>query len=65
MPAVYGAILTAWSAGGIVGPQIVAVLKDKVPDRASTLAFLASGGFLVIGFILALLLSNSRFEKKS
>ncbi len=65
MPAVYGAILTAWSAGGIVGPQIVAVLKDKVPDRASTLAFLASGGFLVIGFILALLLSNSRFEKRS
>ena len=65
MPAVYGAMLTAWSAGGIVGPQIVAVLKDRVPDRASTLSFIISGAFVVVGFALALLLSNGRFEGKT
>jgi OFA family oxalate/formate antiporter-like MFS transporter len=60
MPAVYGAVLTAWSAGGIVGPQIVAVLKDRVPDRASTLSFIISGAFLVVGFVLALFMERSR-----
>ena len=63
MPAVYGAVLTAWSAGGIVGPQIVAILKDRVPERASTLSFIVSGGFVLVGFILALLLSNGQFQK--
>jgi len=63
MPAVYGAVLTAWSAGGIVGPQIVAILRDRVPERASALSFIASGGFVLVGFILALLLSNAQFEK--
>lgn len=61
MPAVYGAVLTAWSAGGIVGPQIVAILKDRIPDRASTLAFIVSGAFLTAGFVLALFLSNRQF----
>jgi OFA family oxalate/formate antiporter-like MFS transporter len=65
MPAVYGAVLTAWSAGGIVGPQIVAVLKDRVPDRASTLSFMVSGAFVVVGFVLALFLSNGRFNEKT
>jgi OFA family oxalate/formate antiporter-like MFS transporter len=65
MPAVYGAVLTAWSAGGIVGPQIVAILKDKVPDKASTFSFVASGAFVLIGFILSLLLSNAQFESRA
>lgn len=60
MPAVYGAVLTAWSAGGIVGPQIVAVLKDRLPDRASTPSFIVSGAFLVVGFVLALFMEGSR-----
>lgn len=64
LPAVYGAVLTAWSAGGIVGPQIVAVLKDRIPERASVYSFIASGCFLVIGFILALLLSNKAMEAR-
>ena len=49
MAAVYGAILTAWSAAGVVGPQIVAVLKDRVPERASTLSFAIGAGFLAVG----------------
>lgn len=58
MAAVYGAVLTAWSAGGIVGPQIVAMLKDRIPERASVYSFIASGGFLIVGFALALFLTN-------
>jgi OFA family oxalate/formate antiporter-like MFS transporter len=54
MPVVYGAILTAWSAAGLVGPQIVAWLKDHHPERAGHLAFLAGAAFLAVGFLLAL-----------
>src|SRR5262249_54383415 len=44
MPAVYGTILTAWSAAGIVGPQLVALIKDRYPaglypGRASFYSF--------------------------
>lgn len=63
MAPVYGAILTAWSAAGIVGPQIVAVLKDRVPDRASLLSFIVGGCFLAVGFVLALLIPRRPFER--
>ena len=39
MPIVYGAMLTAWSAGGIVGPQIAALIKDHFPQEASRYTF--------------------------
>ncbi len=58
MATVYGAVLTAWSAGGIVGPQLVALLKDAVPDRAQSLSFAIGAGLLAVGFILSLALSN-------
>ncbi|MFA6506441.1 MAG: OFA family MFS transporter [Treponemataceae bacterium] len=56
MPVVYGAILTAWSAAGIVGPQIAAILKDRVPDRAASLTFTIGAALLFIGFALTFLL---------
>ncbi len=56
MPVVYGTILTAWSAAGIVGPQIAAILKDRVPDRAASLTFSIGAALLLLGFILTLLL---------
>ena len=65
MAAVYGAILTAWSVAGVVGPQIVAVLKDRVPERASTLSFAVGAGFLGLGFLLSLLLSDKPAAKKA
>ena len=61
MAPVYGAILTAWSAAGIVGPQIVAILKDRVPDRASFLSFIVGGCFLAAGFVLSLLIPRKPF----
>ena len=54
----YGAILTAWSAGGIVGPQMIALLKDDFPGdpaKAATLAFWLSAAVLGIGLVLAIL----------
>lgn len=58
MPAVYGAILTAWSVAGIVGPQIVAWLKDRQPQNAGSLAFYIGAAFLMIGFAFSLLLGR-------
>jgi MFS transporter, OFA family, oxalate/formate antiporter len=65
MGPVYGVILTAWAAAGIVGPQIVAVLKDRAPDRASFLSFLIGGAFVVVGFVLALFIPRKPFPRPS
>ncbi len=57
-------MLTAWSVAGVVGPQIVAVLKDRVPDRASTLSFAVGTGLLGVGFLMSFLLSDQPAAKK-
>jgi MFS transporter, OFA family, oxalate/formate antiporter len=46
MPVVYGTILIAWSAAGVVGPQIVAVMKDRFPENASNYSFTIGAGLL-------------------
>ena len=56
MPALYGCVLTAWSAGGVVGPQVVAWLKDRHGAQASGHAFALGAGLLATGFVLSLLL---------
>lgn len=58
MPVVYGTILTAWSAAGIVGPQLVAWLKDHHAQRAGELAFLVGAGFLTLGLLVSLTVSD-------
>jgi OFA family oxalate/formate antiporter-like MFS transporter len=55
MPVVYGTILTAWSAGGIAGPQLVAYLNDHYATHLSSYAFLVNAGVLTVGLALALL----------
>ena len=60
MPAVYGTILTAWSAAGVAGPQVVAWLKDNEPARAPMLAFSAGAALLAAGFVCSLLLREKR-----
>jgi MFS transporter, OFA family, oxalate/formate antiporter len=63
MPVVYGTILTAWSLGGIAGPQIVAFIKDNFPaDRAPFFTFGAAAVLLGLGFLLSLTLKNTRFQ---
>jgi len=65
MPVVYGTILTAWSAAGIVGPQMVGIIKDNWPAKAGFYSFLISAGFVTVGFIVTFLLSNEPFAKRS
>jgi len=56
MTVIYGAALTAWSAGGVVGPQITAFIQDRVPERASTLSFIVGACFVALGFMLSLII---------
>ena len=64
MSVVYGAMLTAWSAGGVLGPQIVGFMKDNYPSSASKYAFIAATLLLVSGFIMTLLLNNKPIQQK-
>jgi len=64
---VYGTILTAWSAGGIVGPQIVGILKDTYKDAPADAAywtFILGAGILGLGLLVSFFASNRPFEKE-
>lgn len=65
MPAVYGAILTAWSAAGIAGPQLVAMMKDRYLDHsclASFYSFATAICFLGTGLLLSFLFKERKAE---
>jgi len=64
MARVYGAILTAWAAGGIVAPLAVAALKDHLGKRASIWAFGLAAGCLGIGLIISLLMPDERHAEQ-
>ena len=57
----YGVILTAWSAAGILGPMMVASLKDNYPDRAIVYSFLLGILVLGVGFTFSFLVNDDRF----
>jgi len=65
MPVVYGTILTAWSAGGIVGPQIAAFIKDRFPESAGTYTFTTGAIILALGVLFAFTLNNKPLHEKS
>ena len=58
---IYGVILSAWSAAGILGPLMVASLKDSYPDRAIAYSFLLGILVLGIGFTFSFLVNDDRF----
>ena len=60
MPVMYGCVLTAWSAAGVVGPQVIAQLKDQYGARASVYAFSLGAGLLALGLLLSLFLGRPR-----
>ena len=60
MPTVFGAILTAWAAAGIAGPQLVAFIKDHYADQAGQLTFSVAALLLLVGAALSLLLRPRR-----
>lgn len=59
MPVMYGSILTAWSLGGIIGPQLVAYLLDQHGNQAGFFSFLVSGILLLLGLLLSFGLPKS------
>jgi MFS transporter, OFA family, oxalate/formate antiporter len=61
MPVVYGTILTAWGCGGIVGPQIVAFLKDNFANQAAQYTFISASVLLLLGLFITFALSNEKF----
>lgn len=61
MSSLYGALLTAWGVGGIIGPQIVAFMKDTYADKAGLYAFVVGGSLLLVGFLISL---AAKSEKK-
>lgn len=68
MPTVYGIILTAWSMGGIVGPQIAAMIKDTYkdfPEKVTSYTFTTGAIILTVGFILTFMVSDKPFSKKN
>jgi len=61
MPVVYGTILTAWSIGGIVGPQVAAFIRDYYADTPEIIGprtYLVGAVLLGIGLMVSLSLSN-------
>lgn len=61
MPVIYGIILTAWSIGGIVGPQVAAFIRDYYADTPEIIGprtYLVGAVLLGIGFMVSLSLSN-------
>ena len=65
MPTVYGTIITAWGTGGIVGPQIVAFVKDHFAAQAAQYSFITGASLLLLGLLITLALSNKRMEPKA
>ena len=58
---VFGIMLTAWAAAGIIGPWVVASLKDNYPDRAIVYMFLGGIHVLGAGFVFSFLVHDDRF----
>ncbi len=58
MATVYGITLTGWGIGGIFGPQLIAILKDRFPDNAGVYSFYSGLGMLILGFVLSFLIKR-------
>jgi len=64
MPTVYGTIITAWGCAGIVGPQIVAYLKDNFTAQAAQYSFVTGAVLLALGLLITFALSNKKYVPK-
>ena len=63
MPVVYGAMLTAWSAAGIAGPQLAALIRDRTGSAAALYTFIAGATLLTIGLATGWFLDDRRHSK--
>ena len=65
MPVVYGAMLTAWSAAGIVGPQVAALARDNLGVRAPAFIFTLNACLLAASLIAAFFLRDTPVAKSA
>ncbi|NDY71525.1 MFS transporter [Desulfobacter hydrogenophilus] len=65
MPVVYGVILTGWSAGGIIGPQLAAIIRDRFPANPGVYTYAGGAILLAVGFLFSLALSDKPFAFKA
>lgn len=56
MAGIYGITLIGWGVGGIIGPQVTAIMKDYYPATAGLNAFYVALSILIVGFILSTVL---------
>lgn len=59
MASVYGLTLTAWGVGGIIGPQLVAMMKDHFPENAAVFSYFIALILLISGLLSAFRLRKS------
>ena len=62
MSKMYGTVLTAWAAAGIIGPMYIGYLKDTYPDRAVMYCFLIGILMLAAGYVCSYMLGDSRIR---
>ena len=60
MTIMYGAVLTAWSLGGVIGPQITAYIKDTQPSQAIKISSIVGTVFIAIGFLFSIMISGKK-----
>jgi len=68
MPVVYGVILTAWSIGGIIGPQLAAFIRDfyaNSPEMIGPRTYMAGAMLLGIGLLVSLTLTNKSITEEN
>lgn len=62
MPIVYGAALTAWGIGGILGPQITAYMKDHFAENAGLYAYKVALVLIALGIGLTFFVKNKKAQ---
>lgn len=60
MPIVYGAALTAWGVGGILGPQITAYMKDHFSEDAGLYAYKVALVLIALGIGLSFFVKSKK-----
>ena len=62
MPIVYGAALTAWGVGGILGSQITAYMKDHFSEDAGLYAYKVALVLIALGIGLSFFVKNKKTQ---
>ena len=62
MATMYGITLIGWGIGGIVGPQIIAMLKDQNPDEAGFYSYFLGTILITIALLFSFLVKTKKIS---